>query len=125
MDWNTSDYVARRDTRLKVLNISLKKKKQNQILSIIYISRVAASQLATLGCPELIASSRQEYQNIAVKLGTEPEYLKAIRAKVWKAREETPLFDCKAYAQGLETLFIKMWQRFARGENPTHISAKD
>lgn len=88
-------------------------------------SRVAASQLATLGCPELIASSRQEYQNIAIKLGTEPEYLKAIRAKVWKAREETPLFDCKAYAQGLETLFIKMWQRFSRGESANHISAKE
>uniref|UniRef100_A0A336MKK1 protein O-GlcNAc transferase n=1 Tax=Culicoides sonorensis TaxID=179676 RepID=A0A336MKK1_CULSO len=88
-------------------------------------SRVAASQLATLNCPELIANSRQEYQNIAIKLGTEPEYLKAIRAKVWKAREETPLFDCKAYAEGLEKLYTKMWQRFSSGEAPAHISVKD
>lgn len=36
-------------------------------------SRVAASQLATLGCPELIARSRQEYQDIAIKLGTDRE----------------------------------------------------
>ncbi|XP_050090150.1 UDP-N-acetylglucosamine--peptide N-acetylglucosaminyltransferase 110 kDa subunit isoform X1 [Anopheles aquasalis] len=86
-------------------------------------SRVAASQLATLGCPELIAKSRQEYQDIAVKLGTDREYLKAIRARVWVARCESPLFDCKQYAQGLETLFYKMWERFARGERPDHISA--
>jgi len=48
--------------------------------------RVAASQLATLGCPELIARSRDEYQDIAIRLGTDKEYLKALRAKVWKAR---------------------------------------
>lgn len=88
-------------------------------------SRVAASQLATLGCPELIARTRQEYQEIAIKLGTDKEYLKAMRAKVWVARCESPLFDCKQYAQGLETLFYKMWERFARGERPDHISANE
>jgi protein O-GlcNAc transferase len=36
-------------------------------------SRVAASQLATLGCPELVARTRQEYQDIAVRLGTDRE----------------------------------------------------
>ncbi|KTG34708.1 hypothetical protein cypCar_00000312 [Cyprinus carpio] len=36
-------------------------------------SRVAASQLTCLGCPELIAPSRQEYEDVAVKLGTDME----------------------------------------------------
>lgn len=36
-------------------------------------SRVAASQLTTIGCTELIASSAQEYEDIAVRLGTDPE----------------------------------------------------
>ncbi|XP_039968249.1 UDP-N-acetylglucosamine--peptide N-acetylglucosaminyltransferase 110 kDa subunit-like [Bactrocera tryoni] len=62
-------------------------------------SRVAASQLATLGCPELIAHTRQEYEDIAIRLGTEREYLKGMRAKVWKARVESPLFDCAQYAR--------------------------
>lgn len=86
-------------------------------------SRVAASQLATLGCPELIASTRQEYQEISIRLGTDREYLKSLRAKVWKARDESPLFDCKQYAQGLEMLFMQMWKRFLRSEPPDHISA--
>lgn len=86
---------------------------------------MAASQLATLGCPELIARTRQEYQDIAIRLGTDKEYLKAIRAKVWLARCESALFDCKQYTHGLESLFYKMWERFARGERPDHISAKD
>lgn len=85
---------------------------------------MAASQLATLGCPELIARNRQEYQDIAVRLGTDREYLKAIRAKVWKARAESPLFDCKQYAQGLEKLYSKMYEKLVRGEAADHISAK-
>lgn len=34
-------------------------------------SRVAASQLTALGCPELIAKSRRDYEDIAVKLGAD------------------------------------------------------
>ncbi|XP_076171153.1 O-linked N-acetylglucosamine (GlcNAc) transferase sxc isoform X1 [Ptiloglossa arizonensis] len=86
-------------------------------------SRVAASQLNTLGCPELVARTRQEYQDIAVRLGTDREYLKATRAKVWKARSESPLFNCKLYALGMEMLYRKMWDRYARGEKPDHVAA--
>lgn len=39
----------------------------------IFNFSVAASQLNTLGCPELIARTRQEYQDIAVRLGTDRE----------------------------------------------------
>ena len=35
-------------------------------------SRVAASQLCSLGFPELVASSRQEYEDIAIRLGNNP-----------------------------------------------------
>lgn len=86
-------------------------------------SRVAASQLNALGCPELIARTRQEYQDIAVRLGTDREYLKAIRAKVWSARTTSPLFDCKAYSNGLEMLYTRMWTKHARGDRPDHIQA--
>ena len=36
-------------------------------------SRVASSQLLTLGCPELIAKDRSDYEHIAVRLGTDKE----------------------------------------------------
>ncbi|XP_048508770.1 UDP-N-acetylglucosamine--peptide N-acetylglucosaminyltransferase 110 kDa subunit isoform X3 [Athalia rosae] len=86
-------------------------------------SRVAASQLNTLGAPELVARTRQEYQDIAVRLGTDREFLKAVRAKVWKARSDSPLFNCKMYAQGMEMLYARMWERYARGEKPDHVAA--
>ncbi|XP_024084050.1 UDP-N-acetylglucosamine--peptide N-acetylglucosaminyltransferase 110 kDa subunit isoform X2 [Cimex lectularius] len=85
-------------------------------------SRVAASQLATLGCHELIARTRQEYQDIAIRLGTDREYLKAMRAEVWRARTDSPLFNCKMYAEGLEKLYHLMWAKHANGEKTDHIS---
>ncbi|XP_039287268.1 UDP-N-acetylglucosamine--peptide N-acetylglucosaminyltransferase 110 kDa subunit [Nilaparvata lugens] len=88
-------------------------------------SRVAASQLATLGCPELIARTRQEYQQIAIRLGTDREFLKATRAEVWRARTESPLFNCWKYAQGMQQLYDVMWRRYARGEKPDHIRASE
>lgn len=86
---------------------------------------MAASQLATLGCPELIARTRQEYEQIAIRLGNDREYIKGMRAKVWKARVDSPLFDCKQYADGLEMLYTRMWTRHSRGEVADHISAND
>lgn len=48
--------------------------------------------------------------------------LKAIRAKVWIRRSESPLFNCKIYATDMERLFLRMWQRLAAGEKPNHIT---
>lgn len=79
----------------------------------------------TLGCPELIAKNRQCYEQIAIRLGSDSEFLRTIRHKVWKARAESPLFDCKQYANGLEQLYDRMFARHAIGAAPDHISAND
>lgn len=46
-----------------------------------------------------------------------------MRHKVWTARTTSPLFDCQEYAQGLEQLYICMWERFSSGLKPDHICA--
>ncbi|XP_074062853.1 UDP-N-acetylglucosamine--peptide N-acetylglucosaminyltransferase 110 kDa subunit isoform X3 [Macrotis lagotis] len=84
-------------------------------------SRVAASQLTCLGCLELIAKNRQEYEDIAVKLGTDLEYLKKIRGKVWKQRISSPLFNTKQYTMELERLYLQMWDHYAAGNKPDHM----
>ena len=43
------------------------------ILAETLASRVAASQLHTLGCPELVAKDPEDYARIAIKLGTDKE----------------------------------------------------
>jgi len=85
-------------------------------------SRVASSQLYTLRLEELVANTREEYENIAVKLGTDQDYLRAIRARVWEGRINSPLFNVKTYAKDLENLFYKMWDKFKIGEKAHHIT---
>jgi len=85
-------------------------------------SRVAASQLTALGVPELVATTRQQYQQIAVRLGTDADYLKSIRSKVWDARMASPLFSCSKYTVNLERLLLRLWERYQRGEKPGHVT---
>lgn len=49
--------------------------------------------------------------------------LKGMRAKVWVARSDSPLFDCRQYAQGMEMLYERMWERHVQGLKPDHIAA--
>jgi len=84
-------------------------------------SRVASSQLTCLGVPELIAKSYEEYENVAIRLGNDRDYLKAIRAKVWSARAESPLFNVKTYTKNLEKLFIKMYDTYLKNDGPQHL----
>ena len=54
-----------------------------------------------------------------------PSYfsLRGMRAKVWKGRTESPLFNCQTYAHDLERLFNLMWERHSRNKRPDHITA--
>uniref|UniRef100_A0A8C5AY44 UDP-N-acetylglucosamine--peptide N-acetylglucosaminyltransferase 110 kDa subunit n=1 Tax=Gadus morhua TaxID=8049 RepID=A0A8C5AY44_GADMO len=84
-------------------------------------SRVAASQLKCLGCPELIAPSRQEYEDVALSLVTLCFCLKMIRACVWKQRICSPLFNTKQYTTDLEKLYLQMWEHHSCGKKPDHL----
>jgi protein O-GlcNAc transferase len=84
-------------------------------------SRVAASQLMALGFPELVAGSREDYVQKAVRLGTHPRELANLRSRVQEARMTSPLFDTKLYARDLEKLFRRMWDRYEQGLPPDHL----
>ncbi|XP_013387388.1 UDP-N-acetylglucosamine--peptide N-acetylglucosaminyltransferase 110 kDa subunit [Lingula anatina] len=84
-------------------------------------SRVAASQLHCLGCPELVATAPEDYIRIAVKLGTDRDYLKATRAKVWNNRTARSLFNTNIYASNMEKLFHRMWMKYETDQTVDHL----
>ncbi|CAH2034728.1 unnamed protein product, partial [Iphiclides podalirius] len=86
-------------------------------------SRVAASLLNSLDCRELIAKDSKSYVEIAVKLGIDNQYRRYIQSKVAEARLSSPLFDCKHFTSGLESLYRKMWELYKSGSSPEHIIA--
>merc|ERR1719361_118872 len=85
-------------------------------------SRVASSQLHSLGCPELVADNSEDYVKIAAKLGTDPQYLQGMKTKVWRARTSSPLFSTQIYANNLENLFERMWDLHEQDLEPDHLT---
>jgi protein O-GlcNAc transferase len=78
--------------------------------------RVAASLLAAVGLPELITRSWQEYEQLALKLATNEDLLRGLRARLAQGSRMQPLFDTERYCRHLESAYLTMWERSRRGE---------
>jgi len=81
-----------------------------------FAGRVAASLLHAAGVPELIASSLDEYQALALKLARDPVLLAQTKAKVVRNRDTYPLFNTERFTRHLESAYTTMWETWQRGE---------
>jgi protein O-GlcNAc transferase len=90
-----------------------------------FASRVAASLLTAIGLPELITSSREHYEALAIELATNPTKLKVIKAKLESNRLTTPLFDTPRFTKHLEDAYTKMYERYHADLPPEHIYIED
>jgi len=86
-----------------------------------FASRVAASLLTAIGLPELITTSPQEYEALAIELAKNPEKLAAIKAKLAINRLTTPLFDTPQFTKDLERAYMQMYERYQADLAPEHI----
>jgi protein O-GlcNAc transferase len=89
-----------------------------------FAGRVAASLLKAVGLPELITTSLDDYEALALKLAREPTYLASIKAKLARNRDSFPLFDTARFTRHVEAAYETMWQRYQRGEPPKGFAVK-
>jgi protein O-GlcNAc transferase len=83
-----------------------------------FAARVAASLLAAVGLPELIASSLADYEALALGLARDPARLAALRRTLAHNRRTFPLFDTDRFARHIEAAYTAMRERAERGEPP-------
>lgn len=86
-----------------------------------FAARVAASLLNAIGLPELVTTTRDAYEALAVELATNPAKLAAIKCKLAENRLTQPLFDTPLYAKHLEAAYTTMYDRYQAGLPPDHI----
>lgn len=86
-----------------------------------FASRVAASLLNTIGLPELITSTRKEYETLAIELAMNPKKLAEIKLKLATNRLATPLFNTPLFTQHIEAAYIQMHERYLADLMPDHI----
>jgi predicted O-linked N-acetylglucosamine transferase (SPINDLY family) len=72
-----------------------------------HVSRTGVSLLNAVGLPELIAQTKQEYVQIAVKLASDPQHLSTLRERM----RRSPLCDGPGLAVAIGDAFAAMWQR--------------
>jgi len=87
-----------------------------------FASRVAASLLRAIEMPELITTSLEEYEALALKLARDPALLAATRDKLARNRLSTPLFDTGRFTRHLEAAYVSMHERAQRGEPPASFA---
>jgi predicted O-linked N-acetylglucosamine transferase (SPINDLY family) len=86
-----------------------------------FTGRVAASLLTAIGLPELITSTPQAYEDLAIELAANSEKLAAIKRKLADNRLTTPLFDTELFTRHIEAAYAAMYERYQAGLSPDHI----
>ena len=88
------------------------------------VSRHAASILNALNLPELITTTLEDYESLAIELATDPEKLKIIKDKLVGNLSTAPLYDTSLFTRNLESAYSMMYDRYQRGLDPDHIYVK-
>ncbi len=88
-------------------------------------ARVAASLLTAIDLPELIVPDLAAYEREAIRLGSDPAALAALKAKLARHRSSRPLFDTRRWVRHFEWALDAMWARHAAGQPPAAIQVPE
>ena len=87
-----------------------------------FAGRVAASLLTALNMSELITTTLEDYEALAVDLAMHPAKLEKIKQKLVQNRLTVPLFDTKLSTKHIEAAFTAMYERYQAALAPDHIA---
>jgi len=86
-----------------------------------FAGRVAASLLEAMGLQELITTTLDQYQSVAIDLASSPNRLSFVREKLNRNRLVTPLFDTELFTRHIEIAYTRMYERYQLNLAPEHI----
>jgi protein O-GlcNAc transferase len=84
--------------------------------------RVAGSLLRAVGLDELITTSLEEYEALALRLVRDTELIGRLRARLAQNRLTCPLFDTERSTRALEAAYQRMCEISRAGRPPTAFS---
>jgi protein O-GlcNAc transferase len=87
-----------------------------------YVGRMAGALLTAAGLPELIMTSLEAYERLALQLATAPGLLPGLRQKLARNRRTMPLFDIARFTRDLEAAYQQMWETWRAGRPPVAFS---
>jgi predicted O-linked N-acetylglucosamine transferase (SPINDLY family) len=86
-----------------------------------FASRVGASLLLSVGLPELVASTRLEYETAAIELAIDSARLQGFKQRLAQNRLTGPLFDAVSFTRCLELAYRRIYDRYQADLPPEHV----
>jgi len=80
------------------------------------VSRASLSLLHTIGLPEWVAQSEEDYIRIAAEWAADLPRLAELRGTLRSRMQASPLMDAPRFARNLEAAYRTMWQRWCAGK---------
>jgi predicted O-linked N-acetylglucosamine transferase (SPINDLY family) len=87
-------------------------------------ARVCGSLLTTIGVPELITFSAEDYEALAVKLAQDRALLSGLRRKIEEGRVRSPMFDPAGFCRNVERAYEAMIELARAGKPPQEIDVR-
>ena len=89
-----------------------------------HVSRVGVSLLSSVGLPELIARTAEEYVSIVVGLAKDLPRLAELRRTFRPRMRASPLMDAGRFARDIESAYRQMWRNWCAAAE-TQISGEE
>ena len=86
-----------------------------------FASRVAASLLHAMELPQLVTSTPEDYESLAIRLANDPVKMAELKIKISDSRFKTSLFDTSLYTHHIESAYQATYNRYHTGLPPDHI----
>ena len=84
-------------------------------------SREAANIVHAVNLPEMITSSQEEYESLAIELANNPKKFRIIKEKLADNLPSAPLFDTPRFTKNLESAYKIMFKRYHDKLEADHI----
>ncbi|WP_416687864.1 tetratricopeptide repeat protein [Candidatus Pseudothioglobus sp. Uisw_041] len=76
-----------------------------------FTARVSSSLLQSVGLPELITTTQDHYESLAIKLATDSEKLKDIKDKLKKNLLTSSLYNAQLFTKQLESVYLDIYDQ--------------
>ena len=78
-------------------------------------------QLNAVDLPELITETDEDYKNLAIELGLNPEKISKIKLKLENNKLNKPLFNTKLFTKNIELAYTEIYKKHVSNLPITNI----
>jgi predicted O-linked N-acetylglucosamine transferase (SPINDLY family) len=86
-----------------------------------FASRMAASILKSVGMPELITSTTEQYESLAIEMATNPDKLMAITTKLEQSLPMSQLYNTADFTYNLEKSYSIIYAKYQENDHADHV----